>query len=76
MNDLMAVETITQRQKLKTLVLDSVSSPITKRVHDRYCVAQFTKHRHAGRRLIVWEQWGSRESFWLARQVSNQQASG
>ena len=32
MNDWIAVEKIAQWQKLKTLVLDSVSSPITKRV--------------------------------------------
>src|SRR6476646_5207136 len=34
MNDLIAVEKIAQWQKLKTLVLDSVSSPITKRVYN------------------------------------------
>src|SRR5437764_7502914 len=34
MNDLIAVERIAQWQKLKTLVLDSVSSPITKRVYN------------------------------------------
>jgi hypothetical protein len=34
MNDLIAVEKIVQWQKLKTLVLDSVSSPITKRVYN------------------------------------------
>jgi hypothetical protein len=34
MNDLIAVEKIAQSQKLKTLVLDSVSSPITKRVYN------------------------------------------
>src|SRR5271155_3748371 len=34
MNDLVAVEKIAQWQKLKTLVLDSVSSPITKRVYN------------------------------------------
>jgi hypothetical protein len=33
MNDLMVVEKIAQWQKLKALVLDSVSSPITKRVY-------------------------------------------
>jgi len=33
MNDLIAVEKIAQWQKLKALVLDSVSSPITKRVY-------------------------------------------
>src|ERR1700732_1144685 len=33
-NDLIAVEKIVQWQKLKTLVLDSVSSPITKRVYN------------------------------------------
>src|SRR5271154_4615591 len=33
MNDLVAVEKIAQWQTLKTLVLDSVSSPITKRVY-------------------------------------------
>src|SRR5579862_196657 len=34
MNDLIAVERIAQWQKLKMLVLDSVSSPITKRVYN------------------------------------------
>ena len=34
MNDLIAVERIAQWEKLKTLVLDSVSSPITKRVYN------------------------------------------
>jgi hypothetical protein len=34
MNDLIAVEKIAQWQKLKALVLDSVSSPITKRVYN------------------------------------------
>jgi hypothetical protein len=34
MNDMIAVEKIAQWQKLKTLVLDSVSSPITKRVYN------------------------------------------
>ena len=34
MNELIAVEKIAQWQKLKTLVLDSVSSPITKRVYN------------------------------------------
>jgi hypothetical protein len=32
--DLIAVEKIAQWQQLKTLVLDSVSSPITKRVYN------------------------------------------
>src|SRR5450631_422618 len=34
MNDLVSLEKIAQWQKLKTLVLDSVSSPITKRVYN------------------------------------------
>src|SRR5450432_1900211 len=34
MNDLITLEKIAQWQKLKTLVLDSVSSPITKRVYN------------------------------------------
>lgn len=34
MNDLMSLEKITQWQKLKMLVLDSVSSPIAKRVYN------------------------------------------
>src|SRR6266446_4454623 len=34
MNDLIAVEKIAQWKKLKTLVLDSVSSPITRRVYN------------------------------------------
>ena len=33
MGDLIAIEKIAQWQKLKALVLDSVSSPITKRVY-------------------------------------------
>jgi hypothetical protein len=33
MNDLVAIEKIAQWEKLKALVLDSVSSPITKRVY-------------------------------------------
>jgi hypothetical protein len=33
MHDLIAVERIAQWEKLKKLVLDSVSSPITKRVY-------------------------------------------
>jgi hypothetical protein len=33
MNELISLEKIAQWQKLKTLVLDSVSSPITKRVY-------------------------------------------
>ena len=32
MNDLISLEKIAQWQMLKTLVLDSVSSPITKRI--------------------------------------------
>src|SRR6201984_3789447 len=34
MNELISIEKIAQWQKLKTLVLDSVSSPITKRVYN------------------------------------------
>src|SRR5271169_4731888 len=34
MDDLIVLEKIAQWQKLKTLVLDSVSSPITKRVYN------------------------------------------
>src|SRR5258707_5854911 len=34
MHDLIAVEKVAQWQKLKALVLDSVSSPITKRVYN------------------------------------------
>jgi hypothetical protein len=34
MHDLITVERIAQWEKLKTLVLDSVSSPITKRVYN------------------------------------------
>jgi len=34
MNDLISLEKIAQWQKLKTLVLDGVSSPITKRVYN------------------------------------------
>ena len=34
MNELISLEKIAQWQRLKTLVLDSVSSPITKRVYN------------------------------------------
>ena len=34
MNDLMVIQKIAQWQKVKALVLDSVSSPITKRVYN------------------------------------------
>ena len=34
MNDLIAIQKIAGWEKLKTLVLDSVSSPITKRVYN------------------------------------------
>jgi hypothetical protein len=34
MNDLVVVEKIAQWQRLKSIVLDSVSSPITKRVYN------------------------------------------
>lgn len=34
MNDLMVIEKLAHWEKLKTLVLDSVSSPITKRVYN------------------------------------------
>ena len=34
MNDLVVVEKIAQWQRLKRLVLDSVSSPITRRVYN------------------------------------------
>jgi hypothetical protein len=34
MNDLIVAEKIAQWQKLKALVLDSVSSPITRRVYN------------------------------------------
>jgi hypothetical protein len=33
MDELVAIETIGRREKLKTVVLDSVSSPITKYVY-------------------------------------------
>jgi len=39
-NDLIAVEKIAQWQNLKTLVLDSVSSPITKRVYNMALLAR------------------------------------
>jgi len=34
MNDLIVVEKLAEWQRLKTLVLDSVSSPITRRVYN------------------------------------------
>jgi hypothetical protein len=50
MNDLVAIEKIAQWGKLKMLVLDSVSSPITKRVYNM-AVNEFMacSSRHRGR---------------------------
>src|SRR5260370_11872739 len=52
MNDLIAIEEIAQWQKLKTLVLDSVSSPITKRVYNM-----------ALDEFLAWFQQGRRPGF-------------
>jgi len=49
MNDLISLEKIAQWQKLKTLVLDSVSSPITKRVYNM-ALDEFN-HRRSTREL-------------------------
>jgi len=50
MNDLVVVEKIAQWQRLKALVLDSVSSPITRRVYSMALdefdgPERFAKHR-------------------------------
>ena len=52
MNELIAVEKIAQWQKLKALVLDSVSSPITKRVYNM-----------ALEEFLVWFQQAPRPGF-------------
>ena len=49
MNELVAVEKIAQWQKLKTLVLDSVSSPITKRVYNMALEEFYTWFQQAPR---------------------------
>jgi site-specific recombinase XerD len=49
MNDLIVVEKIAQWQKLKTLVLDSVSSPITKRVYNMALDEFYTWFQQASR---------------------------
>jgi site-specific recombinase XerD len=49
MNDLIAVEKIAQWQKLKALVLDSVSSPITKRVYNMALDEFINWYEHAPR---------------------------
>jgi predicted DCC family thiol-disulfide oxidoreductase YuxK len=48
MNDLIAVQKIAGWEKLKAMVLDSVSSPITKRVYNMALnefLAWFSRHR-------------------------------
>jgi site-specific recombinase XerD len=52
MNDLMAIQRIAQWQKVKALVLDSVSSPITKRVYNM-----------ALNEFIAWFQQAPRSGF-------------
>jgi hypothetical protein len=51
MNELIVIEKIAQWEKLKTLVLDSVSSPITKRVHSMARTSLWTgsKRRRSAR---------------------------
>ena len=49
MNDLIVVEKIAQWQRLKTLVLDSVSSPITKRVYNMALDEFYTWFQQASR---------------------------
>src|SRR5580704_15062391 len=49
MNELIATEKIAQWQKLKTLVLDSVSSPITKRVYNMALDEFYTWFQQASR---------------------------
>ncbi len=63
MNELIVVEKIAQWQKLKTLVLDSVSSPITKRVYNM-----------ALDEFYAWFQQGPRSGFtkateWVKSQI-------
>ena len=58
MNDLIAVENIAQRQKLKALVLDSVSSPITKRVYNMALEEFYGWFQQAPRRLRRWRAAG------------------
>jgi site-specific recombinase XerD len=52
MNELISIEKVAQWQKLKTLVLDSVSSPITKRVYNM-----------ALEEFMAWFQQGLRPGF-------------
>jgi len=52
MNDLMVVEKLANWEKLKTMVLDSVSSPITKRVYNM-----------ALNEFMVWFQQAPRAGF-------------
>jgi hypothetical protein len=52
MNELIAIEKIAQWEKLKTLVLDSVSSPMTKRVFNM-----------ALNEFMAWFQQGPRPGF-------------
>jgi hypothetical protein len=55
MNELIAIEKIAQWEKLKALVLDSVSSPITKRVHNmalnKFMAWSSMRHDRASPRL-------------------------
>ena len=49
MNELIAIEKIAQWEKLKKLVLDSVSSPITKRVYNMALNEFMTRFQQAPR---------------------------
>ena len=48
MNDLTIIEKIAQWEKLKALVLDSVSSPITKRVYNMLVFEEALKYMVGG----------------------------
>jgi hypothetical protein len=76
MNDLIEVDKIAQWQKLKALVLDSVSSPITRRVQHGagrvYCLVQAGTaarlHQGYSKRLASFNR---RPAAWVRRRSSS-----
>jgi hypothetical protein len=75
MNDLISLEKIAQWQKLKTLVLDRVSSPITKRVYNMALeefMAWFQQAPRAGFTKATGSAW--RVSLALQRRRAEQES--
>src|SRR5580658_4142711 len=70
MNDLMAIQKIAQWQKVKALMLDSISSPITKRVSNMALnefMAWFQQAPRSGFTKAAVSAWLKFEFIWAPR---------